>query len=80
MMKKQNKKANKNIIDKINNWFVEPQSKIEKSLPAGKMIVDTLHYDTVASVAIASVLINMTIFITWLLVVADPAIRVVVLR
>ncbi len=79
-MKKQNKNAKqKNIIERINDWFITPEDKYSKKIPADKMIVDTLHYDFMVSVLVVSVLINMAAFFTWLAAVTTPGLALVVL-
>lgn len=64
---KQNKKQSKNWFRQALDWFAVPVDKSVK-LPAGKVAVDALEYDLIRSCLVVSVLINLTVYITWLLV------------
>lgn len=86
MNKKQNKNGKKikqtkqkaGLIDRINKWFILPEDKLSKNLPEDKMIVNTMTHDLMVSILIVSVLINATVFITWLVLTVDPTVEVAV--
>lgn len=69
-MKKQNKKQskkNKSLFQRTLDWFAVPVDKSIK-LPAEKVAVDAVEYDLLRSCLVVSVLINLAVYITWLLV------------
>lgn len=69
-MKKQNKKQPKkakNFVQRTLDWFAVPVDKNIK-LPAEKIAVNALEYDLLRSCLVVSVLINLAVYITWLLV------------
>lgn len=76
MKKKQNKKVKRNrFLAELNEWAETPESKYDKKLPSGMMAVRTLEYDIVLSILAASLFINLVLFASWMVIQADPAIR-----
>lgn len=75
-MKKQNKNVKKNrLFAKIGEWAEAPESKYDKKLPEGVIAVRTLDYDLIISILVVSLLINLTLFASWMVIQADPTIE-----
>ncbi len=75
-MKKQNKKVKKNsFLAKLNEWGETPESKYDKKLPEEMMAIRTTEHDLLVSILVVSLFVNLMIFTSWLVIQADPSIR-----
>lgn len=75
---KQNKNVKqKGLVQRLNEALALPdEKKCQKiKLPIGKMLINTVDHDLMVSILIVSVFVNITLFIAWFIVQADPTIK-----
>ena len=75
---KQNKNVKqKGLVQRLNEMLAMPdEKKCQKiKLPAGKMLMNTVDHDLMVSILVVSVFVNITLFVAWLIIQADPTIK-----
>ena len=79
-MKKQNKNVKtKKTANKVLRWLETPEGKYDKKLPKDMVAISALSHDLVLSILVVSLLINLTLFASWLVLQSDPSLELAVI-